>query len=152
MFIGVLQQSKSWWIKMDRWVFVCVEIIELLIIFSKQIIMYIIIVDEDDTKNASGLEMLNWRDVQSYIIWLPYQAIWVYSSIPFKNSSVEDFTIWTDNCRDQTNLQCRSEIWNSCLQNLNSSVHCFWQVHRHTTVSQTGKLKTHLSSPYTVKM
>ncbi|XP_033218300.1 tyrosine-protein phosphatase 10D-like [Belonocnema kinseyi] len=36
---------------------------------------YTIIVAEDDSKNASGLEMPSWRDVQAYSIWPPYQIL-----------------------------------------------------------------------------
>ncbi|XP_070491352.1 tyrosine-protein phosphatase 10D isoform X3 [Chironomus tepperi] len=63
-----------------------------------QVIMYTIIVAEDDSKNSSGLEMPSWHDVQSYSIWPPYQAVEPY--YPFKNSSVnvEDFTIGAENC------------------------------------------------------
>ncbi|XP_052855612.1 tyrosine-protein phosphatase 10D isoform X1 [Drosophila gunungcola] len=61
-----------------------------------QVRMYTIIVAEDDAKNASGLEMPSWLDMQSYSVWLPYQAIDPY--YPFENRSVEDFTIGTDNC------------------------------------------------------
>ncbi|XP_014224112.1 tyrosine-protein phosphatase 10D isoform X1 [Trichogramma pretiosum] len=58
---------------------------------------YTIIVAEDDSKNASGYEMARWRDVQKYSVWPPYQVIEPYS--PFKNGSVEDFTIGTEeNC------------------------------------------------------
>ncbi|KAL5277336.1 hypothetical protein ACFFRR_002529 [Megaselia abdita] len=79
--------------------------------FSDQngpVIMYTIIVAEDDTKNASGLEMANWRDVQSYSIWPPYQAIEPY--YPFKNSSVEDFTIGTDNCETRQTGYCNGAL------------------------------------------
>ena len=37
-----------------------------------QITAYTIIVAEDDTKNASGIEMPSWRDVQAYGLWPPY--------------------------------------------------------------------------------
>ncbi|XP_051172997.1 tyrosine-protein phosphatase 10D-like isoform X1 [Leptopilina boulardi] len=57
---------------------------------------YTIIVAEDDSKNASGLEMPRWRDVQAYSIWPPYQIMEPY--YPFKNGSVEDFTIGSENC------------------------------------------------------
>lgn len=62
------------------------------------VIMYTIIVAEDDSKNSSGLEMPSWHDVQSYSIWPPYQAVEPY--YPFKNSSVnvEDFIIGAENC------------------------------------------------------
>ena len=35
---------------------------------------YSIIVTEDDEKNASGLELPTWSDVQSYDKWPPYQV------------------------------------------------------------------------------
>ncbi|XP_034247190.1 tyrosine-protein phosphatase 10D isoform X1 [Thrips palmi] len=57
---------------------------------------YTIIVAEDDTKNSSGLEMPSWKDVQAYSTWPPYQVMDPY--YPFKNSSVEDFTIGSMNC------------------------------------------------------
>lgn len=59
-------------------------------------IYYAIIVAEDDSKNASGLEMPSWRDVQAYSIWPPYQVMEPYH--PFKNTSVEDFTIGGESC------------------------------------------------------
>ncbi|KAL0121824.1 hypothetical protein PUN28_006942 [Cardiocondyla obscurior] len=67
--------------------------------FSEQngaVTSYSIIVAEDDSKNASGLEMPSWRDVQAYSIWPPYQVMEPY--FPFKNGSVEDFTIGSENC------------------------------------------------------
>ncbi|XP_050304199.1 tyrosine-protein phosphatase 10D isoform X2 [Anthonomus grandis grandis] len=60
------------------------------------IVSYAIIVAEDDSKNASGLEMPSWRDVQAYSIWPPYQVMEPY--YPFFNSSIEDFTIGADTC------------------------------------------------------
>lgn len=35
---------------------------------------YVLIVTEDSEKNASGLELPTWSDVQSYDIWPPYQV------------------------------------------------------------------------------
>ncbi|XP_011870698.1 PREDICTED: tyrosine-protein phosphatase 10D isoform X5 [Vollenhovia emeryi] len=67
--------------------------------FSEQngaVTSYSVIVAEDDSKNASGLEMPSWRDVQAYSIWPPYQVMEPY--YPFKNGSVEDFTIGSENC------------------------------------------------------
>ncbi|XP_043491071.1 tyrosine-protein phosphatase 10D isoform X2 [Polistes fuscatus] len=67
--------------------------------FSEQngaVTSYTIVVAEDDSKNASGLEMPSWRDVQAYSIWPPYQVMEPY--YPFKNGSVEDFTIGSENC------------------------------------------------------
>lgn len=46
--------------------------------FSEQhgaVTSYTVIVAEDDSKNASGLEMPSWRDVQAYSVWPPYQVI-----------------------------------------------------------------------------
>ncbi|XP_059616511.1 tyrosine-protein phosphatase 10D isoform X1 [Phlebotomus argentipes] len=79
--------------------------------FSDQngaVIMYTIIVAEDDTKNASGLEMPSWRDVQSYSIWPPYQVIEPY--YPFKNNSVEDFTIGAENCDVKQTGYCNGQL------------------------------------------
>lgn len=79
--------------------------------FSDQngpVIMYTVIVAEDDTKNASGLEMPSWRDVQSYSTWPPYQVIEPY--YPFKNTSVEDFTIGTENCEEHTASYCNGAL------------------------------------------
>lgn len=58
------------------------------------VINYTIIVAEDTSKNASGLEMPSWQDVQSYSVWPPYQVREPYN--PFINSSVENFTIGID--------------------------------------------------------
>ncbi|XP_037894870.1 tyrosine-protein phosphatase 10D isoform X1 [Glossina fuscipes] len=69
---------------------------------------YTIIVAEDDTKNASGLEMPSWHDVQSYSVWLPYQAVDPY--YPFENRSVEDFTIGTDNCENRKIGYCNGPL------------------------------------------
>uniref|UniRef100_A0A336MWV1 protein-tyrosine-phosphatase n=1 Tax=Culicoides sonorensis TaxID=179676 RepID=A0A336MWV1_CULSO len=55
------------------------------------VINYTIIVAEDTSKNATGLEMPSWRDVQSYSVWPPYQVTEPYN--PFLNGSVENFTI-----------------------------------------------------------
>ncbi|XP_037919047.1 tyrosine-protein phosphatase 10D isoform X2 [Hermetia illucens] len=72
------------------------------------VIMYTIIVAEDDTKNASGLEMPSWRDVQAYSVWPPYQVIEPY--YPFKNSSVEDFTIGAENCDTRQTGYCNGAL------------------------------------------
>nr|XP_040229845.2 tyrosine-protein phosphatase 10D isoform X2 [Anopheles coluzzii] len=69
---------------------------------------YTIIIAEDDSKNASGLEMPSWRDVQSYSVWPPYQVIEPY--YPFKNSSVEDFTIGTENCDAKKTGYCNGPL------------------------------------------
>ncbi|XP_037938051.1 tyrosine-protein phosphatase 10D isoform X1 [Teleopsis dalmanni] len=73
-----------------------------------QVRWYTIIVAEDDTKNASGLEMPSWHDVQSYSVWLPYQAIDPY--YPFENRSVEDFTIGTENCDNRKIGYCNGAL------------------------------------------
>ncbi|KAG4079096.1 hypothetical protein HA402_001067 [Bradysia odoriphaga] len=73
-----------------------------------QVNMYTIIVAEDDTKNASGLEMPSWRDVQKYSVWPPYQAIEPY--YPFRNNSVEDFTIGADECDAHRSGYCNGPL------------------------------------------
>lgn len=70
--------------------------------------MYTIIIAEDDTKNASGLEMPSWRDVQSYSVWPPFQAIEPY--YPFKNSSIEDFIIGAENCESRQSGYCNGPL------------------------------------------
>lgn len=70
--------------------------------------MYTIIVAEDDSKNASGLEMPSWRDVQAYSVWPPYQVIEPY--YPFKNSTIEDFTIGVENCENRFTGYCNGPL------------------------------------------
>ncbi|PNF39380.1 hypothetical protein B7P43_G13658 [Cryptotermes secundus] len=70
--------------------------------------MYTIIVAEDDSKNASGLEMPSWRDVQAYSVWPPYQVMEPY--YPFKNSSVEDFTIGSESCEGHHSGYCNGPL------------------------------------------
>lgn len=74
------------------------------------VIMYTIIVAEDDSKNSSGLEMPSWHDVQSYSTWPPYQAVEPY--YPFKNSSVnvEDFIIGAENCDNRQKGYCNGPL------------------------------------------
>lgn len=74
------------------------------------VIMYTVIVAEDDSKNSSGLEMPSWHDVQSYSIWPPYQAVEPY--YPFKNSSVnvEDFIIGAENCDNRQKGYCNGPL------------------------------------------
>ncbi|XP_034475504.1 tyrosine-protein phosphatase 10D isoform X1 [Drosophila innubila] len=74
---------------------------------------YTIIVAEDVGKNASGLEMPSWQDVQSYTVWLPYQAIEPYN--PFTNTSnlngaIEDFTIGSDACDKHRTGYCNGPL------------------------------------------
>ncbi|XP_073996604.1 protein tyrosine phosphatase 10D isoform X2 [Rhodnius prolixus] len=79
--------------------------------FSDQngpVIAYTIIIAEDDTKNASGLEMPSWRDVQAYSVWPPYQVLEPY--YPFKNGSVEDFTIGTEDCEGKLTGYCNGPL------------------------------------------
>ncbi|RZF35702.1 hypothetical protein LSTR_LSTR009570 [Laodelphax striatellus] len=79
--------------------------------FSEQngaITGYTIIIAEDDTKNASGLEMPSWRDVQAYSVWPPYQVMEPY--LPFKNSSVEDFTIGEETCEGRAAGYCNGPL------------------------------------------
>ncbi|XP_055303935.1 tyrosine-protein phosphatase 10D-like isoform X5 [Sitodiplosis mosellana] len=73
-----------------------------------QVNMYTIIIAEDDSKNASGLEMPSWRDVQAYSVWPPYQVIEPY--YPFKNSTIEDFTIGVENCENRLSGYCNGPL------------------------------------------
>lgn len=73
-----------------------------------QIISYAIIVAEDDSKNASGLEMPSWRDVQAYSIWPPYQVMEPY--YPFHNSTIEDFTIGGVSCDSRHTGYCNGPL------------------------------------------
>lgn len=74
------------------------------------VIMYTIIVAEDDSKNSSGLEMPGWFDVQTYPVWPPYQAVEPY--YPFKNSTmnVEDFIIGNENCETRQKGYCNGPL------------------------------------------
>lgn len=72
------------------------------------VINYTIIVAEDTSKNASGLEMPSWRDVQSYSVWPPYQVTDPYN--PFLNSSVENFTIGADKDCDPHRIYCNGGL------------------------------------------
>lgn len=79
--------------------------------FSTQngnITMFTIIVAEDDSKNASGLEMPSWRDVQAYSVWPPYQVLEPY--YPFHNTSVEDFTIGSEECDTRQSGYCNGPL------------------------------------------
>jgi receptor-type tyrosine-protein phosphatase beta len=74
------------------------------------VVMYTIIVAEDDSKNSSGLEMPSWSDVQTYPVWPPYQAVEPY--YPFKNSTmhVEDFIIGAENCENRPKGYCNGPL------------------------------------------
>ncbi|XP_030379316.1 tyrosine-protein phosphatase 10D [Scaptodrosophila lebanonensis] len=69
---------------------------------------YTIIVAEDVGKNASGLEMPSWQDVQAYTVWLPYQAVEPFN--PFTNRTVEDFTIGSANCEKHQPGYCNGPL------------------------------------------
>lgn len=69
---------------------------------------YTIIVAEDDTKNASGIEMPSWRDVQAYGVWPPYQVLEPY--YPFKNATVEDYTIGSEDCEKKLVGYCNGPL------------------------------------------
>ena len=90
-----------------------------------KVLGYSIIVAEDNTKHTEGDAFLpGWRDVQKFSVWPPYQVkdsisasqyhlyqIKLSLSIlshqvvdpfyPFNNSSVEDFTVGTEDCTNQ---------------------------------------------------
>ncbi|XP_041563827.1 tyrosine-protein phosphatase 10D isoform X3 [Drosophila elegans] len=77
---------------------------------------YTIIIAEDVGKNASGLEMPSWQDVQSYPVWLPYQAIEPYNPFLTPNGSrrsnleAEHFTIGSANCEKQQAGYCNGPL------------------------------------------
>ncbi|CAH1159779.1 unnamed protein product [Phaedon cochleariae] len=73
-----------------------------------QVRSYAIVVAEDDSKNASGLEMPSWRDVQAYSVWPPYQVMDPY--FPFFNSSVEDFTVGGESCDVRHSGYCNGPL------------------------------------------
>ena len=60
------------------------------------IVGYALIVAEDFEKDASGLELPSWQDVQEYKSWPPYQVTEPY--YPFNSTTVEEFAIGTENC------------------------------------------------------
>ncbi|EDW53117.1 GM12377 [Drosophila sechellia] len=77
---------------------------------------YTIIIAEDVGKNASGLEMPSWQDVQAYTVWLPYQAIEPYNPFLTSNGSrknsleAEHFTIGTANCEKHQAGYCNGPL------------------------------------------
>jgi len=68
---------------------------------------YTVIVTEDDSKDSSLLDMLRWKEVQSYNDWPPYQAVEQY--YPFQNSTTEVVTIGTDVC-DSRSTFCNGPL------------------------------------------
>ncbi|KAH8275987.1 hypothetical protein KR018_000494, partial [Drosophila ironensis] len=78
---------------------------------------YTIIVAEDVGKNASGLEMPSWQDVQAYTVWLPYQAVEPYNPFKSGNRSArsigqesESFVIGTANCEKHQTGYCNGPL------------------------------------------
>jgi len=62
-----------------------------------KVLGYTIIVAEDYTKHTEDDNYLpGWRDVQKFSTWPPYQVM--EPKFPFNNSSVEDFTVGTEDC------------------------------------------------------
>lgn len=101
--LTILNQVKNDFQISNRPFFFVVTVFEYI-----QVLWYTIVIAEDDSKNASGLEMPSWRDVQSYSVWPPYQVIERY--YPFKNSSIEDFTIGVENCEHRLNGYCNGPL------------------------------------------
>lgn len=62
------------------------------------VIAYTVIVAEYSAKTSTPLELPSWFDVQSNVVWPPYQAVDPY--YPFNNSLVEDFIVGTGDCFD----------------------------------------------------
>lgn len=62
------------------------------------VVAYTVIVAEDTAKSTNHLDMPSWFDVQSNVVWPPYQAVDPY--YPFNNSLNEDFVIGSGDCFD----------------------------------------------------
>lgn len=62
------------------------------------VIAYTIIIAEDSSKPSNQLELPSWFDVQSNLVWPPYQAVDPF--YPFNSSLVEDFVIGSGDCFD----------------------------------------------------
>lgn len=62
------------------------------------VIAYTIIVAEDPSKPSNQLELPSWFEVQSSVVWPPYQAVDLFN--PFSNSIVEEFVIGSADCFD----------------------------------------------------
>lgn len=62
------------------------------------ILAYTVIVTEDSSKTTNLLDLPSWFDVQSNIIWPPYQTVDPY--YPFNHSMVEDFVVGNGECFD----------------------------------------------------
>ena len=62
-----------------------------------KVLGYTVIVAEDYTKLTENDKFLpSWYKVQKYSTWPPYQV--TDPKFPFNNSSVEDFTVGTEDC------------------------------------------------------
>jgi cadherin 5 type 2 (VE-cadherin) len=73
-----------------------------------KVLGYSVLVTEDLTKHTEGEPFLpSWRDVQKFSVWPPYQVIDPY--FPFNNSSVEDFTVGTEDC-STTHGRCNGKL------------------------------------------
>lgn len=62
------------------------------------VVAYTVIVAEDSSRPTNQLELPSWFDVQSNVVWPPYQAIDPY--YPFNSSLVEDFVVGSGDCFD----------------------------------------------------
>lgn len=67
------------------------------------VVAYTVIVAEDSTRPTNQLELPSWFDVQSNVIWPPYQAIDPY--YPFNSSLVEDFVVGSGDCFDSRSTE-----------------------------------------------
>ena len=69
-----------------------------------KVLGYTIIVAEDYTKSTENEKFLpSWHNVQKYSSWPPYQVM--DPNYPFNNSSVEDFTVGTEECLNKETLR-----------------------------------------------
>lgn len=90
--------------------------INLIFIFYFFILSGQIIVAEDYRKSTQDKPNLpKWQDVQKFRTWPPYQVSDAY--YPFNNSSVEDFTIGTENCENKV-----KDYWFEIENNISESI------------------------------
>ena len=74
-----------------------------------KVIGYTIIVAEEYTQHSEDRNLLpSWRDVQRFSSWPPYQV--KDATNPFNNSSVEDFTVGTEDCEHVHKQYCNGKL------------------------------------------
>jgi receptor-type tyrosine-protein phosphatase beta len=104
-----------------------------------KVIAYAIIVAEDYRKSTHDKPNLpKWQDVQQFRSWPPYQVSDAY--YPFNNSSVEDFSIGTDQ-------DCKSKVASYCNGPLKTGTTYRFKIRAYTTRDKHSE--TNWSQPIT---